>query len=267
MLLSPQNLSKLHVFKKGLKGLCGSLSSSCPLCCWGSCWPGPAGVGAWREGFFLSCKGGDNRKREDSTYTRCNEIICVHVYLLHWSVTSQEQWSCHPLLCVPKPRLGHVSKQALQFSECLLEWMDGYIVLFWFQRKLLYSFNLYLSILILISSIHSRMRWGWTHRKFIPWNLEEGQQSYVTCFGVPRAWKTTIKKLQLRGPGTSFCIQPSWASESPYIPRHSLSMTFHNISLQNKRRGLEEHRCVWSSLHPSTQHYLLLAHVSVLLTN
>lgn len=88
MLLPPQRLPGLHIFKKGLKGLCGSLSSSCPLCRWGGCWLGPVEMGACREGVFLSCKRGDNRKREDSTYIRCKKILWVHVYLPHGTVAS-----------------------------------------------------------------------------------------------------------------------------------------------------------------------------------
>lgn len=75
MLLPPQDLPGFHILKKSLKGLCGSLSSSCPLCRWGGCWPGPAGVSACRKGVFLSCKGGDNRKREERQ----------HIYTLHWN--------------------------------------------------------------------------------------------------------------------------------------------------------------------------------------
>lgn len=76
MLVPPQDLPGLHVLKKSLKGLCGSLSSSCPLCRWGGCWLGPAGMGTCREGAFLSCKGEiTEREKKDSTYTHRIEII------------------------------------------------------------------------------------------------------------------------------------------------------------------------------------------------
>lgn len=136
MLLPPQDLPGLHVLKKSLKGLCGSLSSSCPLCCWGGCWLGPAGVGACRGG-VLSCKGGDNRKREERQhiYTLyCNHLCaCLSPPTGLWPPRSSGLDFLFSASQEPSPGPG--SKQAAWLNGITVRWMDGYVVSFWFWRK------------------------------------------------------------------------------------------------------------------------------------
>ena len=124
MLLSPQDLPGFHILKKSLKGLCGSLSSSCPLCRWGGCWLGPAGLGACRKGVFLSCKGGDNREKKDRTCTHCIGIICVYVYLPQWTMSRESATGLGTVALNASYR--HLRNPAQGMTEWrTLRWMDG----------------------------------------------------------------------------------------------------------------------------------------------
>lgn len=153
MLLLPQALPGLHVLKKSLKGLCGSLSSSCSLCLGGSCWPGPSGVGTCREGVFLSCKEGDNRKREERQ----------HIYTLYWdhvcvSMSPTGLWPPRNtgLVLSWEPRTWLKASTMAQWMT--IRWMDGYMLSFWFWRKLNCPAAelCHVSTLILTHSIHSQ---------------------------------------------------------------------------------------------------------------